>query len=88
MRNIDFMSIIITLFTTVIGTMFGGIVTLTVNKRFEIDKLRLNNIDETGITALDKNIDRYYPMIRTNTFPQSFGYILMKRFLRKDIRMI
>lgn len=68
MRNIDFMSIIITLFTTVIGTMFGGIVTLTVNKRFEIEKLRLNNIDETGITALDKNIDRYYPMIKTKLF--------------------
>ena len=46
MRNMDFMSIIITLFTTVIGTIFGGIVTLTVNKRFEIEKLRLNNIDE------------------------------------------
>lgn len=36
----------LTLVSTMIGAIFGGMITLIVNRRFEIDRLRINNIIE------------------------------------------
>lgn len=46
MEEISIYNLIITLLTTLIGTAFGGIVTLFVNKKYEVSKLRLNNVNE------------------------------------------
>lgn len=46
MEEINIYNLLITFLTTIVGTVFGGIVTLLVNKKFEIARLRLNNIDE------------------------------------------
>ena len=50
MEEINIYNLLITFLTTIVGTVFGGIVTLLVNKKFEIARLRLNNIDEMSKT--------------------------------------
>ena len=51
MEEINIYNLLITFLTTIVGTVFGGIVTLMVNKKFEIARLRLNNIDEMSKNA-------------------------------------
>ena len=50
MEEINIYNLLITFLTTIVVTVFGGIVTLLVNKKFEIARLRLNNIDEMSKT--------------------------------------
>lgn len=55
---------IINFLITVAGTMLGGIVTLIVNKKFEIARLRINNINEMSKEIIPL-LQRYVGVLNT-----------------------